>query len=650
VRFQKLSVNDNAKRTREDQTKIFLTLSTSPINTQDVDSTPISKNKMKKQDLHHLHYHGSADDEDIDRFMSRSRSMDSAAAIDEIIDRHGNTPTPPMNSSGTNVLTDQHLLNRHLRGQTFTPVPSCDRDSPPKAGVNNGSFSAIQPQLSWSIAGDAPSLGDLAEWEEDRSKRPSSTTSHVSSTSRAIALSPSSFTMWKELDPNTKHRTLSRDESLRLSMLSPQSDDNGDEGGGGATTPLPFFLGSGNHGAEERENAIRGSFSNNSEKSGHNEAKYSHPSAYHRVPENVHSIFVNRSSGSASKQQRSASKSSSNNRFFPQAIRGDSSGRGGMRLPPTPVYSEHDCAYGRSPLGRDGPPEGSYYPQQQHYMGPPPHSHMPDRVRNLRGRAPAHHAPMPLQVPPPVQSHHTLTSPMGMPNKMWGIPHPSPHHMAPQHHPSTQQHQMVELMNPSKRKCVSLKPPIPSKFQGDMEKCKGAPVPEFTSLVNYPAHMSQKQSVNLPEGMRCCVMCGQACPCSNSSKTSGNGSSNNSHGSSNGSKKHHNSGMSSSSNLKKEMSSSNSLEKQGGFAIIPTQNKGLCTLCDVNVWVVCQSGLEIKWCKGCKNFRPWAAFGDKGLATKCLRCRERQREKYALQKEEKEKARVPSSSAMAKHI
>jgi hypothetical protein len=109
-------------------------------------------------------------------------------------------------------------------------------------------------------------------------------------------------------------------------------------------------------------------------------------------------------------------------------------------------------------------------------------------------------------------------------------------------------------------------------------------------------------------------MCGSACPCSSGGKN----------------KKCHPSS-------KKEAAA---LEKQNGFAIIPTQNKGLCTLCDVNVWVVCQSGLEIKWCKGCKNFRPWAAFGDKGLATKCLRCRERQREKYALQKEEKEKARI----------
>ncbi len=85
--------------------------------------------------------------------------------------------------------------------------------------------------------------------------------------------------------------------------------------------------------------------------------------------------------------------------------------------------------------------------------------------------------------------------------------------------------------------------------------------------------------------------------------------------------------------------SRNGSHNGSGCAVIPTQNKGLCTMCDVSVWIVTQSGLEIKWCKGCKNFRPWAAFGDKGLATKCVRCRERQREKYAVQKKEKEKAR-----------
>jgi Zn-finger nucleic acid-binding protein len=186
----------------------------------------------------------------------------------------------------------------------------------------------------------------------------------------------------------------------------------------------------------------------------------------------------------------------------------------------------------------------------------------------------------------------------------------------PQQHSGNSPHHHG-LMSPgsidSKRKCMALKPPLPSKFQGDIEKYKNASVPEFTSLVNFPAHMSQKQAVNLPEGMRCCVMCGSACPCLSGGK----------------------------SKLKanKKEQGQNGQNDKDNFAIIPTQNKGLCTLCDVNVWVVVSSGLEIKWCKGCKNFRPWAAFGDKGLATKCLRCRERQREKYALQKDEKEKAR-----------
>jgi Zn-finger nucleic acid-binding protein len=164
-----------------------------------------------------------------------------------------------------------------------------------------------------------------------------------------------------------------------------------------------------------------------------------------------------------------------------------------------------------------------------------------------------------------------------------------------------------------------------------MDKSKSALVPEFTNLVNFPAYMSQKQSVNLPEGMRCCVMCGQACPCSTANKTKK-------------CKK-----LGGSEDVGPHSSAHDLGDKNSGYAIIPTQNKGLCTLCDVNVWVVVSSGLEIKWCKGCKNFRPWAAFGDKGLATKCLRCRDRQREKYALQKEEKEKTRSTTAAAAPHH-
>ena len=111
-------------------------------------------------------------------------------------------------------------------------------------------------------------------------------------------------------------------------------------------------------------------------------------------------------------------------------------------------------------------------------------------------------------------------------------------------------------------------------------------------------------------------MCGHACPASAANKNKNKG------------KKGANNEITKNGNG----ASSAITNHNGSYAIIPTQNKGLCTLCDVNVWVVTTNGLEIKWCKGCKNFRPWAAFGDKGLATKCVRCRERQREKYAANK------------------
>jgi len=151
---------------------------------------------------------------------------------------------------------------------------------------------------------------------------------------------------------------------------------------------------------------------------------------------------------------------------------------------------------------------------------------------------------------------------------------------------------------PSYQNCIPLKPPIPSKFQGDMEKVKSASVPDFSKLVNFSAHNQA-----LPEGMRCCVLCGEPRPFGGSKQS------------------------------------------QDCAFVIPNQNKGLCTRCDVSVWVVASSGLEIKWCKRCKNFRPWAAFGTKGRATKCHTCREEQRKKYAEQKKENN-ARFTEKSKM----
>ena len=181
---------------------------------------------------------------------------------------------------------------------------------------------------------------------------------------------------------------------------------------------------------------------------------------------------------------------------------------------------------------------------------------------------------------------------------------------------SVAQWQEAQIMNggfaPSANRCIPLKSPVPSKFWGDVERVKDSHVPDFHRLVNFPDYLPK----NRPppgDGMRCCVMCGKQRICTASiSKTN-------------------------STPLKSKL---NTPDKQTTTHIIPRQNKGLCTQCDVAVWVVQSSGLEIKWCKGCKNFRPWAAFGDKGLATKCVRCRDRQREKYALQKDSRKKKRT----------
>ena len=300
----------------------------------------------------------------------------------------------------------------------------------------------------------------------------------------------------------------------------------------------------------------------------------------------------------------------------------------GTSTPRHPMHPEqrgpgyHQHSRGGSQQIRDAPPQIMPSPRYNYMSTPGSYGPHGDRVRNLRGRL-AEGVPHTHMPPPPPSSyyyHHNLTSPMVggamMKPGMWGSPHVAhrPHPMASP--PHRRPIRPLDL-TPSKRKCVPLKPPLPSKFQGDVEKAKATPMPEFTNLVNFPAHISQKQPITLPDGMRCCVMCGQACQCNGAMK---------------GTKKIPPQGV-----MKGGPAPGMPPVPAAGYAIIPTQNKGLCTACDVNVWVVVQSGLEIKWCKGCKNFRPWASFGDKGLATKCVRCRERQREKYALQKEAKEK-------------
>ena len=235
ARFQKLSVKETSD-TRD--ISLFLSLSTSPIN-DDVEATPHIKNSRKS----------------------------SASKIDR------ETPTPPLPLSSESM-TDEHVLNRHLRGQSFTPLPDWKDSgvSPSFAGVGG-----IQPQLSWNIADDAPSLGDLAEWEQ-----PTSTTS---AGSRVNLGSPHSFTFIGKSD----------------SIMSPTSD--GDTPMNGATTPLPFF--------DDENLLVRRSLSNGE-------------------PEHIHKMFVI----SSKKQQQHQQQR------WPENQSSSKSPYRRPMAPPTPVYSD----------------------------------------------------------------------------------------------------------------------------------------------------------------------------------------------------------------------------------------------------------------------------------------------------------------------
>jgi hypothetical protein len=127
------------------------------------------------------------------------------------------------------------------------------------------------------------------------------------------------------------------------------------------------------------------------------------------------------------------------------------------------------------------------------------------------------------------------------------------------------------------RRCVPLQGPIPPKFQGNIKDMQQQSVPEFHCLANFQ---------DLQAGY--CTMCGHARPKKGTKGATG--------------------------------------------AVIPPQNKGVCTECDVKVWVVLENDLQVKWCKGCKNFRLWASFGEKGHTSKCFPCRDYQAHRYRLQK------------------
>ena len=463
TRFEKLSMEDRDANADNGGASLFLSLSTSPINhATDVDATPISKNTKKPTKSAIKASSGPAQQPSAfmaPHLMSSSRAKQQAADNNtKMMDRSADTPTPPLpgGMAESEMMTDDHsMLNRHLRIQSFTPLNHMGapgEGTTAESPSNMGAFGSLAPQLSWSIAGDTPSLGDLAEWEEhakegakgDEKKRPSSTTS---SCSRKMAFSPHSFNMWAD-DENGLRSVRSGEDSIRLSILTPHSELGGMMEGtlSGTTTPLPIFFDQPS--SEEREN--RTDPSRSARKKGSKSGD----------PEHIHSLFVTNGGRSSEKNHKGHMHHFwSKNEPTPA---GSDNGQH-MGLPPTPMFAASDFGrddgFVRSPLhgGRD-----DFFPSSAMYGHPGSAGH--DRVRSLRGRVPhgGHHlAPMPLHIPPQMSSHLPLTSPMGVGKAgMW-----SPHHggMPPMGSPM---HMSPMNMGQSKRKCVPLKPPIPSKFQG----------------------------------------------------------------------------------------------------------------------------------------------------------------------------------------
>mmetsp|Transcript_11739 Transcript_11739/g.27732 ORF Transcript_11739/g.27732 Transcript_11739/m.27732 type:complete len:197 (+) Transcript_11739:300-890(+) len=172
--------------------------------------------------------------------------------------------------------------------------------------------------------------------------------------------------------------------------------------------------------------------------------------------------------------------------------------------------------------------------------------------------------------------------------------------------------------------------------------------PPFQDMVNYPTFIAPRgrprkrkrsdkespASAAADETKRGCVMCGRYCLKSATKKG--------------------NLGGGQGYNIAEENLAINTAGPHGQRVTIPNQNKGICTACDVTVWIHSASGLQIKWCKGCKNFKTWASFGGKGHLTKCLQCRDRknkmQNKLYAERKADNangKEANVAHHSAIA---
>ncbi|KAL7491950.1 hypothetical protein ACHAWT_004674, partial [Skeletonema menzelii] len=164
------------------------------------------------------------------------------------------------------------------------------------------------------------------------------------------------------------------------------------------------------------------------------------------------------------------------------------------------------------------------------------------------------------------------------------------------------------------KKCIPISTLMLAKFLTNKVTVS---LPAFAEIVNFPEHLPEKVSPSrksdgekIPPKQpaeKPCVMCGVTCIFAGTAPSR--------------------------------------LHAQMKQAIIPKQNKGLCNSCDGKTWIFTELNAPIKWCKGCKNFRSLRNFGDKHRATKCVRCRQRQRENYAELKRKRE-AQIQGASLL----
>lgn len=351
-RSQRRSMKDDESMS-DHRENLFLTLSTSPINS-DVEATPVSKNTMKSKNVTSMSTKGGHPG---DQVIPPSRSLDS-------FDRASDTPTPPLpkGTADSDMMTDEQLLNRHLRGQSFTPLPhigqyseSRESSSSPPGLTMNASFATLGGQLSWDITGDAPSLGDLADWEDvprSDGRRPGSAASGVS---------PAKFAVWKEGETiPSSHYPLSAGD-IRLSALSPHSDADMEDNG----APLPVFF---DH--YERENGQQQQPSTLTR-----QQPSVHPGqTQFGDPEHIHRLFM--TNGGRGSSMKTTQKMPMHWNPPGQPKNGPSASH--MHFPPTPVFASSD----KSPHNAPGNffSSGSMLGNHNRIVGLDN-----DRIRNLRG-------------------------------------------------------------------------------------------------------------------------------------------------------------------------------------------------------------------------------------------------------------------------